>query len=441
MSYSIKHTYAGNKYYSCNKNKKTKCKAKLIVRTDGKVIAKNEHTCTSVTTTNQTADVRNEMTKYIETECVKDLSVLPTTLWETALHAMNTKYGNRPIITVNKQYAINHIYYTRRGIHGGNDYYAIESTPMCNISEHDERKFLLFNIYYSYNNLPKRLIAFGHPDLTRLLNYPGLSLFIDGTFKVTPPAFYQCLIIMLYDPSVDLYIPVLYILIDSKDELSYNNALHWVKVQCRLNIKPQTITCDFEKGLIKAIQKQFPNTTILGCLFHFKQAIRRKLLALRIPTTQVNKAMEFGKIDLLTILPPDEIITYGIPYLRSIIDENDNVHKWNLFWQYFYRTWITNFPIKLWDINHAITQEISIVNRTNNPLEVYNRMFASQFPAVKPNLILFVKVCKTESIKYVNLISQIKQGIAKPPPHNFVIYPTIPPDYIEFKIAIDQDKH
>lgn len=348
------------------------------------------------------------MTIYLRNECTKDLSILPTTLWEKAKQEMNTIYDNQPIITLGKRSSVHNINYTRRQLHGDDMYRAIEHEPGCNVSETDDRKYLQFNIYYSINNTARRIIGFGHPDLIRLLRYPSISLFIDGTFKVTPANFKQCFIIMMFDPSVDLYIPIFYILLDEKDELTYSNALNWIKVQCGFNINPNAITCDFEKALINAVNSQFRNSNIIGCLFHFKQALRRKLLSLRINKNQIHQAMQCGNLDLLTIIPANEIIKYGIPYIRSKIEEGDNVPKWNLFWQYFQKTWMTTFPTNYWNINHIISEHVNLINRTNNSLEVYNRIFTSKFTNGRPSLLMFANTCKKESTRYVELIENIK---------------------------------
>ncbi|KAG2768102.1 hypothetical protein Pcac1_g20652 [Phytophthora cactorum] len=42
-------------------------------------------------------------------------------------------------------------------------------------------------------------VRFGHPDLVRLLRYSSSAIFIDGTFKMAPRPFTQCLIVMVKD--------------------------------------------------------------------------------------------------------------------------------------------------------------------------------------------------------------------------------------------------
>ncbi|KII71181.1 hypothetical protein RF11_09202 [Thelohanellus kitauei] len=42
--------------------------------------------------------------------------------------------------------------------------------------------------------------------------------FIDGTFKVTPHTFYQCVIVMIYDYRTELYVPCAFALVTGKSE-------------------------------------------------------------------------------------------------------------------------------------------------------------------------------------------------------------------------------
>jgi len=45
--------------------------------------------------------------------------------------------------------------------------------------------------------------------------------------------------------------------------------------QGALNINPKTCTVGFEKGLHKGFSRVFPEVQLIGCLFHFKQALHR----------------------------------------------------------------------------------------------------------------------------------------------------------------------
>jgi len=57
----------------------------------------------------------------------------------------------------------------------------------------------------------------------------------------------------------------------------------------------------------------------MGCLFHFKQAIRRRLLKLGVSKSK--KVKDFmvrgGPVDWLTVMPLDEIEEQGIAFVKA----------------------------------------------------------------------------------------------------------------------------
>jgi hypothetical protein len=210
--------------------------------------------------------------------------------------------------TIPKNPSISIIKNTRAQATGSDVYRAIETMPTVSTSDNDPRPFLQFSVVHSVGGHLRRFLGFGHPDLVRLLWYRGTALYIDGTFKMAPKPFTQCLVLMVRDPSVDLYVPALYVLVTSKDQETYWNVLDAVIIQTDRLLEPASVTCDFEKGLMNAIIEQFLGVNIVGCLFHWKQALRRKMLELRIARPQIAAALTPDVIDvLITIIPVDEI--------------------------------------------------------------------------------------------------------------------------------------
>ncbi|KAE8911465.1 hypothetical protein PF005_g27467 [Phytophthora fragariae] len=125
----------------------------------------------------------------------------------------------------------------------------IETKEVRQVSDQDEREFLLVNLAYPIEGKYRRLVGFGHPDLVRLMKYPGITLFVDATFSVTPKPFTQTIIIMIYDKAHDLYILCFYLLVDSKDHWTYWNAFQWVKIQTDMACSPSVMVCDLEQAL------------------------------------------------------------------------------------------------------------------------------------------------------------------------------------------------
>ncbi|OWY90517.1 hypothetical protein PHMEG_00041328, partial [Phytophthora megakarya] len=133
--------------------------------------------------------------------------------------------------------------------------------------------------------------------------------------------------------------------------------------------------------MIKYVQEQFPESRIVGCLIHFKQALLRKMLKLKIT--------DLEGIDRLTIVRRMDVPLQGVHDVRFLIKDN-----WKKFWKYFKKIWIHKFKPEWWNIN-GIREDI--VNRTNNPLERYNRTLNSAFSVAHPDIIRFISVIEEQS--------------------------------------------
>ena len=158
------------------------------------------------------------------------------------------------------------------------------------------------------------IIGFGNPSLFRLLR--GYKrMFIDGTFKFVPKPFYKCLIIMVFDEQTYAYKPVFYVLMTSKIQQVYPHARSWLEATINHKISPSSITCDFEIALQNTITANFPGVAINGCLFHWKQAIQRKIIYLKFKENVCERMMWSNTLELLTIINPSEIKWKGIPYV------------------------------------------------------------------------------------------------------------------------------
>ena len=78
-----------------------------------------------------------------------------------------------------------------------------------------------------------------------------------------------------------------------------------------------------------------------------------------------------GKIDILTIIPIDDILVKGISYVRSLMNETNNILELDSFWRYFKKTWIGEYNPKYWNISLYKDTNDLLRNKTNNSLERY----------------------------------------------------------------------
>jgi hypothetical protein len=178
---------------------------------------------------------------------------------------------------------------------------------------------------------------------------------------------------MMYDPISDLYLPIWYALTSGKTAQVYEHLLHYVFVASKKKLDPAHIVCDFQFEMLESVQNQFPESRIVGSLFHFNQALRRKMLKLKITEDEVNLAMRDGRIDLFTVIRRCTIVFDRIPRVRRMINRDCgdlgiqySSDKWQAFRKYFKKTWIKKFKTALWN---AYGLDKDIVNQTNDPLE------------------------------------------------------------------------
>ena len=69
-----------------------------------------------------------------------------------------------------------------------------------------------------------------------------------------------------------IYIPGVYVIMNNKKENTYKEILNKIKdlITCnnKFPLKVNTITIDFEHGIIYSVKNVFPNTQVIGRLFH-----------------------------------------------------------------------------------------------------------------------------------------------------------------------------
>lgn len=72
---------------------------------------------------------------------------------------------------------------------------------------------------------------------------------------------------MVYDVAHDIYLPVYYVLVDSKMEITYRLILNEIKESLNQTLHIDKLHCDFEKGLLNAVTHEFPKAKIIGTVF------------------------------------------------------------------------------------------------------------------------------------------------------------------------------
>lgn len=353
-------------------------------------------------------DVKEEMEAIIRKRAAEDLGTTASKLWEEACKAVDEKYSSDSvaILKLPKSSALHIVSNTRRQTSDGNPLGNVDLPQYACISEVDKRLFLKYNFRYEHPDpTPKQrnktfhLLIWSHPDLLPILRRKGIQIFIDGTFRVVPKGFKQCTIVMAHDDDSNMNLPVVFALMQDKSSWSYWLLLNLVIVSTCTKMEPGYITCDFELGLMLACKEQFPNATIVGCLFHLKQAWRRRMVKIGIPDEEISDAMKKGNLDSLTVIDPI-MIEERIRVLRNEM-ERSNKSKWDEFWTYFRDTWMDKYEINDWNIYNHAQKGIFEAQRTNNCLENFNRQLNSRFVHSHPNTFHFIETIRSISVAKV----------------------------------------
>jgi hypothetical protein len=197
----------------------------------------------------------------------------------------------------------------------------IHGHPLARCSDDENSPyFIQFDLRTNINGEMQRIIGWAHHDLINVVKNGPKHLFIDCTFKSVPKSFFQCLIIVVHDPNTEVYTPVFYVLLQKKSQAVYEQALTLCMNSCDNKLIPISVTTDFEQALMNAIQEQFPKIPVIGCEFHWKQAIKRKLEKLGIPQDMIHKLIcSSGPLQILTMIEICEIEQKGIPYVGRLI--------------------------------------------------------------------------------------------------------------------------
>ena len=77
--------------------------------------------------------------------------------------------------------------------------------------------------------------------------------------------------------------PCAYILLTGKDTNLYKLVIRnliELGLENKLILRPEEILTDFEQAAITAFSHYFPNSSILGCFFHFGQTLYQYILGL-----------------------------------------------------------------------------------------------------------------------------------------------------------------
>ena len=238
------------------------------------------------------------------------------------------------------------------------------------------------------------------------------TILSDGTFRTAPVQFKQ--IYTIFGELNRRKIPLVFAFLKKKDTTSYRYVLQVIAekaISLGKVFRPENFLCDYEKGFIKAVSEDFPDSNLCGCHFHYSQALFRKIQKFHLAggyKSNPSLSKFFRRLFSLPYIPIGLVRTnyQRIKYDRRTLLLIGIYPGLSIFLDYFEKTWLDgHFPIKMWNLfNRAVSLA------TTNAFEGWNNRWNRKIGRNHPNFWVAVRKLKTEEkIAKLSLKSYLRE--------------------------------
>ena len=376
--YQVDKRRGDRTYWRCCSRSTTGCKATVIQLGDSFTPGRHQHVDESIPGVFEAATVRAN----VVTACVNDLFRSANEIVEDALHDMLDDKYNGPC----KAFA-NPCNLARYGNRARQRMRPQDPNTLDFDFDYDfeGHNFLKADI----RRKSQRHLLFATDDSLSLLS-KAKTWYMDGTFKVVHKPFVQLFSVHAFVQDENSHsskqVPLVFCLMSKRRFKDYKsifkellNLLDTNSLPCRV----ETIVCDFEKATWQAVRDLFPNVRLLGCFFHWSQAVLRKLKAIGLQTDYSNDSDIHNfcrKLFALPFLP-----AVKIPKMFAKLFSKANSVQLNELCCYLKTNWIDSrtWPPECWSVYRRVI-------RTNNDVEGWH--FRLNARARKNSLPFYVLV-------------------------------------------------
>jgi hypothetical protein len=395
-------------YYKCAN---LFCPSKLLFRSKNWIfVLKNRHKCNIVQENQnpfeqliQFEQVTSEVERLVQYHA-RNPAMPPQQVYEVVLNSLSEMFGNfayNPPLKEQVKASLR----KARGIEKG-ILEIIESPPLSNTKLglpffRGKSKIFLRDGFQQF-------VFWASSETINLLRGSD-QFFIDGTFRCVPKPFNQLLVIMGHHKVTKVHVPGIYILMESKDEAAYKFIFNLIIEWIGIDDLPKFVTCDFEQALLNSVLKIFPPATqLVGCFYHFKQALRRKLVSLGAVQNSIEYIMNI--VNVVTIVEEEDVLIFLTFLNEKVVGMFPNMSDTiTAFINYFKSYWIARF--KFWSLHKYLENDVNRFKRTDNCLERYNRRLNEKFSTPHPSLAQFVDTLISEEYYYTQYVRSITSGV------------------------------
>lgn len=245
-------------------------------------------------------------------------------------------------------------------------------------------------------------------------------LLIDGTFKIAPQGFLQVLTIqsLLFGR----VFPLAYVFMCDKKESSYAKVFSKLKTLLT-TLNPKYIITDFERALINSVVSEFPAAISNGCIFHFGQAIWKRIQALkqvkRYKLDKLYKQMVMMLLNLAFV--PVEDVRNAYIVVKDWIVRKEIINSGDVL-DYFETVYIGIFSTDLiiikepmyelsfWNVYQRVFNNIP---RTTNSVEGWHRSINQKAEIAHPNIARLITLIQDEEeINRINILKSLSGDFA-----------------------------
>ena len=243
---------------------------------------------------------------------------------------------------------------------------------------------------------------------------------IDGTFKSCPIPFYQILTYGIHGLKINRKIPLAWAYVEGKTTSHYRKVFRIIKQKIeelsyeKHNWQPAEIVSDYERAIFLAVESEFPQSTHMGCYFHFTQAIYRSIgkLGLTIAYKEDGNFRTFARLIMSTPFLPvfkvQELILYlcDLQFVKDAFRDHPQMAD---FLKYFHSTWILTFESKIWN---CFKRQNGL--RTTNSCESWHVQWNRKLSRSRPSFWTSLRMPKKEEVQVKNAICQVEMGYLPP---------------------------